>query len=188
MMSAGDSVTDFLLSSVPHCGHANVLYLFEFYIQVGKLEEACRWFVTYQYFNPEDKRVDENLRYYESLGLDKSFFLRLETLFYKDLYLEGMALYDEQRWSEAVDKFELSLRDFYSKLDECYITCEAVSSTDELVEAEYYSLLTEMFMSSLKCRTKCINKLDSFRLNTDENILSSYLQYLQYSYFKSQLQ
>jgi len=157
------------------------------HLQVGKVEEACRWFVTYQYFNPEDERVDQNLRYYESLGLDKSSFVRLETLFYKDLYLDGMNYYDQQKWSEAIDKFELSLKDFYTKLDECYITCEAVSSTDEVVETEYYSLLTELFMSSLKCRTKCVNKLDSFRLNTDENLLSSYFQYLQYSYFKSQL-
>jgi len=162
-------------------------YILPYLVQDGKMEEACQWFVTFKYFNPEAERVDENLRYYKSLGLTKNSFVPLETLPYKDLYIEGAKLYDNQKWSEAVDKLELSLRDFYTKLDECYITCEAVSSTDEVVETEYYSLLTELFMSSLKCRTKCIDKLDSFRLNTDENILSMYFQYLQYSYFKSEV-
>jgi len=156
-------------------------------LQDGKAKEGCKSFVTYQYFNPDGNKVDDNLKYYKSLKLDDSAFTPLETIPYKDLYIEGMELYSEKKWSEAIKKFEASLKSLYSELDECYILCEAFNNVDDLVGLEYYSLLSGLFMSSLKCRTECMDRLDFFRLNPVENILSSHYQFMQFTYYQCKL-
>ena len=102
---------------------------------------------------------------------------------YRDLYDEGADLYDNMKWSEAVTKFEASLADFYSKLDECYMMCEAFN-IDDLGVTEYHGLLSGLFMESLKCRTRCLKNLDLFRINPVDDLLSSLYEYLQFTYYK----
>ena len=139
--------------------------------------------MTYRYFNPDADKVDGNYHHYKSLKLDESAYIPVETVPYRDLYAEGVQLYDDTKWSEAVTKFEASLGDFYSKLDECYVTCDAFNFDDQSI-TEYHGLLSGLFMESLKCRTGCLERMDFFRINPAEDLLSSHYQYLQFTYFK----
>lgn len=143
--------------------------------------------MTYRYFNPDGNKIDDNLNHYKSLKLDSSAFTPVETIPYKDLYIEGMELYTEEKWSEAIEKFEASLKNLYSKLDECYIMCEAFNNINDLVGSEYYSSLSGLFILSLKCRTDCVNKLDFFRLDPVDNLLSSHYHFMQFTYYKCKL-
>lgn len=139
--------------------------------------------MTYRHFNPDGYKVDDNYNHYKSLKLDSSAYIPKETMPYKDLYIEGIELYSNEKWSEAIQKFEPSLEDLYSKLDECYIACEAYN-IDDLGVTEYHGLLSGLFMASLKCRTECLKKLDFFRLDPEEDLLSSHYGYIQFTYYK----
>ena len=139
--------------------------------------------MTYRHFNPDGNKVDHNYDHYTSLKLDGSAYIPVETMPYRDLYVEGAKLYNNAKWDEAVIKFEASLKDFYSKLDECYIMCEAYN-IDDVGIAEYHGLLSGLFMISLKCRNECLKKLDFFRINPLDDLLSSHYEYLQFLYYK----
>ena len=139
--------------------------------------------MTYRHFNPDGDKIDDNYKHYKSLKLHSSAYIPVESMPYRDLYDEGVELYNDAKWSEAVTKFEASLKDFYSKLDECYMMCEAFS-IDELDVTEYHGLLSGLFMDSLKCRTGCLKKLDFFRIDPVDDLLSSLYEYLQFTYYK----
>ena len=139
--------------------------------------------MTYRYFNPDGHRVEANYKHYKSLNLDPSAYVSLETVPYRDLYIEGIDLYADEKWKEALEKFETSVKDFYTKLDECYITCEAFNF-DDLSISEYQGILTNLYIALLQCRTECVNKLDFFRLDPADDLLSSHYEYLQFTYYK----
>ena len=139
--------------------------------------------MTYRYFNPDGHKVDANYNHYKSLKLDSSAYVPMETMPYRDLYMEGIDLYADEKWKEAVDKFEASLKDFYAKLDECYIACEAFN-IDDLSVSEYHGILSNLYIALLQCRTECVKKLDFFRLDPEDDLISSHYQYLQFTYYK----
>ena len=139
--------------------------------------------MTYRYFNPSGNQVADNYAYYTSLNLHSSAYVPVETVPYRDLYTEGAELYTEEKWAEAITKFEASLEDLYTKLDECYIMCEAFN-VDDLGTTEYYGLLSGLFIASLKCRNGCLTRLDFFRVSPRDDLLSSHYEYLQFTYYK----
>lgn len=139
--------------------------------------------MTYRYFNPDGHRVEANYKHYQSLNLDASAYIPLETVPYRDLYIEGIDLYADEKWKEALEKFETSVNDFYTKLEECYIACEAFNF-DDLSISEYQGILTNLYIALLQCRTECVNKLDFFRLDPADDLLSSHYEYLQFTYYK----
>ena len=139
--------------------------------------------MTYRYFNPDGHKVDSNYNHYKSLDLDSSAYVPVETMPYRDLYLEGVDLYADEKWKEAVDKFEASLKDFYAKLDECYIACEAFN-IDDMSILEYQAILSNLYTALLQCRTECVKKMDFFRLDPEDDLISSHYEYLQFTYYK----
>ena len=139
--------------------------------------------MTYRYFNPSGSKVADNYAHYRSLNLHSSAYDPVETVPYRDLFTEGIELYAAEKWAEAIAKLEASLEDFYSKLDECYIMCEAFNVND-LGITEYYGLLSGLFMASLRCRNGCLSRLDFFRVNPKDDLLSNLYEYLQFTYYK----
>lgn len=143
--------------------------------------------MTYRYFNPDGDQVDSNYNYYKSLKLDDDAYTPIETVPYKSLYIEGIELYTDKNWDKAIEKFEESLEDLYSKLDECYIMCDAFNNAKNLDMSEYYGLLSGLFISSLKCHTECLDRLDFFRVDPTDNLLSSHYGYMQFTYYQREL-
>ena len=139
--------------------------------------------MTYRHFNPDGHRVDHNYDHYKSLKLDSSAYIPSDSMPYRDLYVEAVDLYLDEKYSEAIKKFEASLEDFYSKLDECYITCEAFNVND-VDASEYHGLISGFFIGLLKCRTECVKRLDYFRIEPEDDLLASHFKYMQFAYHK----
>lgn len=159
------------------------------YIQISlfkenRIPEAVSYATTHSYLDPHASSAQANLQFYEARNdIPKEHFKPLERKAYRDLYEEGQSLYNEEKFEEMVEKFELSLKELYIELEKCRTSCEGLMQFKDSLELS--KALSSLYISVLECKHSCLDKLGGFRQDYDNiNFLGSYFHHLQYGYFK----
>ena len=103
--------------------YSNIIYNVReiiLYFQENRIPEAVSYATTHTYLDPHDSSAQANLQFYEARNdIPKEHFKPLESKAYRDLYEEGQSLYNEEKFEEMVEKFELSLKELYIELEKC---------------------------------------------------------------------
>lgn len=94
------------------------MYTYIIYLQEDLLQEAAAHCYTYEYFNPHDRAAHSNVEIYQD-KLKETEISRKETLKYRDLYVLGQELYDEEKFEEMVKVFEEALVAYIEALQKC---------------------------------------------------------------------
>ena len=82
------------------------------------IKEAAAHCYTHEYFNPHDQTARSNRVTYQN-ELNDTKIDRKETLKYRDLYVLGQKLYNEEKFEEMVSVFEEALVAYVAELHKC---------------------------------------------------------------------
>ena len=91
-------------------------------------------------------------------------------------------MFYKEDWEEMVQTFELSLKEFYTALDECKDMCDGAPLRYNPVVG-FTQMMSQQFMAMMECRLDCVKKLGDFRYNSGEDFFGSYFHYLQQGYY-----
>lgn len=104
------------------------------------------------------------------------------SLLQRDLFQAGHVLFYKEDWEEMVQMFELSLKEFYTALDECKDMCDGGPLHYNPIVG-FAQMMSQQFMAMMECRLDCVKKLGDFRYNNGEDFFGSYFHYLQQGYY-----
>ncbi|XP_019860815.1 PREDICTED: prolyl 3-hydroxylase 1-like isoform X2 [Amphimedon queenslandica] len=139
---------------------------------------------THLYLSPGSSPARANMEYYQSLKeLSESDFKPLYSKAYRDLYVEGQALYNSDEYEKMVDKVEEALLEYYIEIEKCRLECEG---PQEFNGSKFFAeAMWSHHHSYLQCQYDCPEKLGDFRDDDTHrvNFLGSFYHYLTYGYF-----
>ena len=87
------------------------------------VKEAAAHCYTYEYFNPHDQIARSNRAVYQN-RLNDTNVDRKETLKYRDLYILGQKLYEDEKFEEMISVFEEALVAYTAELHRCRFVIE----------------------------------------------------------------
>lgn len=100
----------------------------------------------------------------------------------RDLFQAGHVLFYKEDWEEMVQMLELSLKEFYTALDDCKDMCNGAPLRYSPVVG-FAQTMSQQFMGMMECRLDCVKRLGEFRYNNGEDFFGSYFHYLQQGYY-----
>ena len=173
-------------------------YLQMCYYHLGQMKEARAAAETFYDFNVDSELGLNNLRFYGSLKRDDppQYNPREVSMEHLKLYGEGRAAYSNSQFSTVVEKMETALEKFYPAVQNCQLKCldNFTESFDEDLDNELGDdalMVAARYVSAyVLCCKKCVDKLTSYEVtpgNVEQNYVSSHYHYLQFSYYKSEL-
>ncbi|VDN60667.1 unnamed protein product [Dracunculus medinensis] len=162
-------------------------YLQFCYWKIGDLASAVRSAYTYLTANPTDQQTIENLSFYmQQNGFNHNMLIDSLQMKLERNYMGGVLAYNDEDWPQCVHYFENSLDEFFVEEKRCRLMCEDMM-TWELIDSpnpEYIVVATSAYISMLRCKHNCTEKLSKVNGRFIPNFLSSIFDYLQFCYYK----
>lgn len=146
---------------------------------LGSKKEASLAAARYLGMNPFNEKALSNMELYRSHVGEG---LRAETPPYVSLYTQALVKYNDEEYSGVTDLMEQSLQEFLDQLKTCRTLCDGPLSLREPLE--FSRAISHYLMAVLECRIQCTEQLGKFPRDTEDDILTSYFRYLQFSYFQ----
>ncbi|PNF23098.1 hypothetical protein B7P43_G09122, partial [Cryptotermes secundus] len=158
-------------------------YLQLCYYQKNLLQKAASAVFTYLVNNPDNKVMQENLKFYSELPeVDMSEVVNFEARNYVSLYIHGAEAYQHEDYKSVISYIEESLEDYLRAEDECRAYCEG--PFDQGWFPDFVSSIANHFTYCLKCKRRCPDKLNSLNGEKHQDLLASHYHFLQYAYYK----
>ena len=187
--------------------HCDYLLLLVLILQMKNYEEGMKCINTYYFHNPNDSMAINSLKFYRSklnISQDHLMYREPGQLAHNTAYIAGVKAYRNQRWLEAVDKFELAVSSLLEAMKECRLMCEdfvfinlthpqtSVNRQEkmdqeemfQLDSMEWHQLAHSLVKSLLECRTQCLDKMATINGVYKSKYLLDHFNHLQFAYFK----
>ncbi|XP_031431303.1 prolyl 3-hydroxylase 2 isoform X1 [Clupea harengus] len=166
-------------------------YLQMAYLKLKELDKAATAAHTYFQANPEHVEMGRNLEQYKNMkGVDSKHFMDREARPHQKAFAEGVKLYEQDQYGEAITFFEEALTQYFKADLECRALCEGpqrfVEQDHVLYRYSLYELISDHYTQVLHCEHECVRDLATRpgRLSPMENYLPLHYDYLQFAFFK----
>ncbi|XP_015253511.1 PREDICTED: synaptonemal complex protein SC65-like [Cyprinodon variegatus] len=151
--------------------------------KLNDLQRAVPCAHTFLQRNPEDQEMLQLMEEYKNEYDLSGFLIDHEERLYEPSFVSAVKLLDSGNYNSSVKRLEEALRLYLQEFDLCQAECEGINHFSS--EMDFYELLTEVYIDSLKCQIKCEeNLMPNVGGYYVENFVSTIYHYLQYAYYK----
>jgi len=134
-------------SSSPLLAHPRSCNSLRVTLQKGRHQEAANAAFTFLIRHRDHEMVEKSLRYYMDLpDVRSDNVVNLEAAPFVEIYLRGIAAYEEGNYAEAAAEFESSLASYVEAEEECRIYCEGP------FDQGWHPEFTSSLASTIACR------------------------------------
>ncbi|CAG9532599.1 unnamed protein product [Cercopithifilaria johnstoni] len=162
-------------------------YLQICYWKQKDLASAVRSAYTYLVANPKDQETLDNLAFYmEQDGYNEDMLIDARQMKYEASYMRGVKAYNDEEWQLCVNEFETSVKQFFEEEQKCRHICEDKLNweTFDSANPEITIIVTSLYLSVLRCKHDCVEKLSRVNGHDVGFILPTYFEYLHVCYYK----
>lgn len=153
------------------------------YFKINNIPKAISAAHTFLQRHPDDKMMQRNMAYYNSLPGSDEFINDLEVKSYETLFLRAVKAYNAENYPLSIADMELAIPDYLKAFDECIATCEGSREVTDF--KDFYVSIAGHYAEVLHCKVKCEHDLTpvigGFIV---EKFLATMYHYLQFTYYK----
>ncbi|KAM4716367.1 cartilage-associated protein-like [Anableps anableps] len=158
-------------------------YLHFAHSKLDNLQRAVPCAHTFLQRNPGDQEMLQLMEEYKNQYDLNGFLINHEERLYEPSFVSGVKLVDLGNYSSSIEHLEEALRLYLQEYDLCQAECEGISHFPS--DKDFYALLAEVYIDTLKCKIKCEeNLMPTVGGYFVENFVPTIYHYLQYAYYK----